>query len=178
MKAERHKLIPSVYAGIILKEKRFGNPDFVTYSVPTIIRVRSGKHDSSTARSHAIDLDHVINSAIFSSLAKTEPGEENEARKVNPVIVLSTDGGPDENPRFEKMIQFGIMQSKNSDLDALFIVTNAPGRSAYNRVERRMAPLSHQLSDVILEHEHYGSHLDNQGRTIDSDLEKNKFEHA
>ena len=27
------------------------------------------------------------------------------------------------------------------DLDALFVVTNAPGRSAYNRVGRRMAPL-------------------------------------
>lgn len=64
------------------------------------------------------------------------------------------------------------------DLDALFIACNAPGRSAYNRVERRMAPLSKALSGMILPHDHYGTHLDSQGRTIDLDLEKTNFSHA
>lgn len=64
------------------------------------------------------------------------------------------------------------------NLDALFVVTNAPGRSAFNRVERRMAPLSRELAGLILPHEKFGSHLDSQGRTIDRDLEKKKFRHA
>lgn len=41
-----------------------------------------------------------------------------------------------------------------------------------------MAPLSHQLAGIVLEHDHYGSHLDNQRNTIDEDLEKRNFMHA
>lgn len=63
-------------------------------------------------------------------------------------------------------------------MDALFIVTNAPGRSAYNPVERRLAPLGHATAGVILEHGHYGSHLNDQGQTIDKDLEKRNFKFA
>lgn len=63
-------------------------------------------------------------------------------------------------------------------MDALFLVTNAPGRSAYNPVERRMAPLSSQLSGVILKPDHYGSHLNNRGKTIDETLERKNFSKA
>ena len=34
-------------------------------------------------------------------------------------------------------------------LDALFVATNAPGRSAYNRVERKMSPLSSNLMSIM-----------------------------
>ena len=64
------------------------------------------------------------------------------------------------------------------DLDCLFIATNAPGGSAFNRCERRMAPLSRELSGVILDHDHFGSHLNEKGETIDNDLEVKKFEYA
>lgn len=63
-------------------------------------------------------------------------------------------------------------------MDALFVACNAPGRSAYNRVERRMAPLSRALTGIILPHENFGTHLDSQGRTIDKDLEKVNFSYA
>ncbi|XP_065172504.1 uncharacterized protein [Atheta coriaria] len=56
--------------------------------------------------------------------------------------------------------------------------TNAPGRSAFNRVERRRAPLSRELSGLILPHDSYGNHLDEQGRTKDHDLEKKNFQKA
>lgn len=71
-----------------------------------------------------------------------------------------------------------IEHFKKYNLDALFIATNAPGRSAYNRVERRMAPLSKRLTGVILPHEHFGSHLDDKGITTDDNLEKRNFQHA
>jgi hypothetical protein len=41
-----------------------------------------------------------------------------------------------------------------------------------------MAPLSRELSGVILPHEHYGSHLDSQGRTINEDMERTNFKFA
>ena len=40
-----------------------------------------------------------------------------------------------------------------SDLDALFIATNAPERSALNEVERRMAPLSRDISEMMFPQE-------------------------
>lgn len=45
--ATRHKLFPSVYAGLVLNDK-----GRLSYSGPTQIAIRTGKHDSSTAASH------------------------------------------------------------------------------------------------------------------------------
>lgn len=71
-----------------------------------------------------------------------------------------------------------IEHFRTHNLDALFIATNAPGRSAYNRVERRMAPLSRELCGVILKHDTFGTHLDAQGKTFDNTLEKKNFAEA
>ena len=87
-------------------------------------------------------------------------------------------GGGDENPRYSNTIWCAIDYFVSEGLNALFIATNAPGRSAFNRYERRMAPFSKELSGVILDHEHFGSHLDNQGNTIDPELELKNFEYA
>lgn len=51
-----------------------------------------------------------------------------------------------------------------------------PGRSALNRIERKIASLSHELSGVIFPRDHCGSHLDDQRRTID--LELRNFQNA
>jgi len=99
-------------------------------------------------------------------------------RLVKPVFVFTVDGGPDENPRYQKVIKVAIHHFLQHDLDALFIVANAPGRSAFNRVERKMAPLSRELSGLILPHDHYGSHLDKKGNTADPQLEKKNFDFA
>ena len=60
----------------------------------------------------------------------------------------------------------------SQDLDAFFLATNAPGRSAFNRVERRMVKFSKELSGVVLPHDNFGSHLNAKGKTIDKELEK------
>ncbi|CAF3189066.1 unnamed protein product [Rotaria sp. Silwood2] len=54
------------------------------------------------------------------------------------------------------------------------MVTNAPGQSAFNEVERRMAPLSHELS--VLPYNYYGNDLDESGKTIDHALELRNFQ--
>ena len=92
--------------------------------------------------------------------------------------MITVDGGPDENPRYVKVIQTAIHHFLKYNLDAIFIACNAPGRSAFNRVERRMAPLSRELSGLILEHDHFGNHLNQKLQTIDDDLEKENFKYA
>ena len=64
------------------------------------------------------------------------------------------------------------------DLDAFFLATNAPGRSAFNHVERHMVPLSHDLAGVVLPHNSFGNHLNSQNQTVDKELEVKKFAKA
>ena len=126
VKADKHKLIPSVYAGINIKPFGMGETGRITYSGPTVIRIRSGKHDSSSAAGHAMDLRYILKNEIFKSISQTTDGE------VKPVVIVCSDGGPDENPRYESVIRFAIDNFKMYDLDGYFAVTNAPGRSAFN----------------------------------------------
>ena len=80
--------------------------------------------------------------------------------------------------RYEKTINCSISYFLKHDLYAFFLATNAPGRSAFNRVERRMAPLSHDLAGVVLPHNSFGSHLNSQNETIDAELEMKNFAKA
>ena len=59
--------------------------------------------------------------------------------------------------------------------DVLIHGVNAAGLSAFNPVERRMAPLSHDLCGLILPHDTFGNHLDSSGKTTDVRLEKKNF---
>ena len=69
--ADRHKLIPSVYAGIEIKgDKVTGDPSSVTYSGPTFVAIRSGKHCSSTASTHAFDFQRLTELPEFESILK------------------------------------------------------------------------------------------------------------
>ena len=91
---------------------------------------------------------------------------------MKPVFIVTSDEGPNENARYEKFIKFAITHFRKYDLDALFLATNAPRLSAFNQIERRMAPFNRALSGIILDHDYYGSHLDDQRKTIDPDLGK------
>ena len=84
--------------------------------------------------------------------------------KAKSVMIVTVDGGSDENPRY---ILF------KSGLRCIFLATNAPGRSAFNRVELRMlVKFNKELSGVVLPHDNFGSHLNAKGETIDKELEK------
>ena len=52
------------------------------------------------------------------------------------------------------------------------------GLSAFHFIERRMAPLSVTLAGVVLPHEHYGTHLDSSGKTVDEEKELRNFQKA
>lgn len=166
--APKHKLIPSVYAAL-----NFDSKQKLTYSGPTYIAIRSGKHDSSTAHSHAVDFRTIVDRQLMKEVC-TLPNSS----ALKPIIILFSDGGPDENPRFPKTMMQAVDHFRRFDLDCFFISTNAAGYSAYNPVERRMAPLSRDLSGLILPHDAYGTHLDNQCRTFDKTLELKNFQKA
>ena len=165
---ENHKLIPSVYAAC-LPDKQI--PEQVGYSGPTFVSIRSAKHNKSSSESHRDDFNHLINLKEFKEY--THSGEE-----VKPLIFVSVDGGPDEAPKNSKTLLVWADTFKKLDLDACFIFTRAPGSSAYNPVERRMAPLSKMTASVILPYDTFGNHLNSSHKTVDLDLEKENFKAA
>lgn len=134
--------------------------------------IRSAKHASSTAYAHALDFERLKDVSSFAPVLKTSTGD------VKPVVIITVDGGPDENPRYAKSIEVAIHNFKFNNLDALFLATNAPGRSAFNLVERRMAPLSRQMTGLVLPYDKWGNHLNSKGETIDDELERKNFRHA
>lgn len=167
--ASKHKLIPSVYAALKIEN------DAVSYSGPTYIAIRSGKHDKSTSMGHADDLYRLLQLDEMKPFTQVE----NETAPVyKPIMILLVDGGPDEGPRFPKTLTSAAINFKRCNFDALFMATHAPGQSASNPVERRMAPLSKDLCGVILPHDVYGSHLDKSGKTVNIELEKKNFQKA
>ena len=174
--ASHHKLKPSVYALCTINPLLVGYPEAVSYSGPTAIRVRSCKHDKSTCKSHLADLMQL--------LTGVDCGEEWKSTTVDaegntrPVLIMRPDGGPDQNPRHEKNQNAYGKLFKDLNLDALIIALYPEGFSAFNPVERRMAPLSWELIGVIFEHEHFGRHLNSAKETIDVDLEKKNFAYA
>ena len=69
------------------------------------------------------------------------------------------DGGPDEALKKQQNLTSWIKMFLKYNLDALFVFTHVPGSSAYNPVERRMAPLSKHTAGLILPFNTYGTHL-------------------
>eukprot|EP00122_Pirum_gemmata_P001778 Pgem_evm1s1604 len=124
--AAGHKLIPSVYAPLLIDNKN----KKLTYNGPTKIKIRSLKHDSSTAFSHGRDIKELLDDDEYKEFTRCEDG------KVKSILFHLVDGGPDESPRSPKTLRMAYQLFKKYDLDAIYIATEAPGRSAYNIVER------------------------------------------
>jgi hypothetical protein len=113
------------------------------------------------AYAHGLGFERVLQLPEFDELSKKRDSV------VKPVLIFTVDGGPNENPRYQKKIEVGVHHYLQNDLNLLFIATNAPERSAVNRFERKMAPLSRELSGLIIPHDNFGSPLDDQRITID-----------
>ena len=84
----RHMLIPSVYG--VCEIKVNGE---LSYSGNTFIRIRSGKHNSSSAHTHASANTHVYDmKEVFESSNLAERS----------IFILSNDGEQDEASRYSK----------------------------------------------------------------------------
>ena len=160
------KLIPSVYASCLQKEDQS-----IGYSGPTFTAIRSGKHDKSCAASHMEDFRSLIQAEEFQTACKN-------GDNIKPLVFVSVDGGPDEAPKNTQALAAWTKDFTDFDFDCMCLFTHAAGSSAYNPVERRMAPLSKDTAGVILPFDTYGNHLNNSNKTVDEDLEKENFKAA
>jgi hypothetical protein len=83
--------------------------------------------------------------------------------------------GPDNNTRYPRTLAAAIDKFKKYNLDALIIVNQAPGQTLFSVVQRRLAPMSQDLAGLILPHDHFGTHLNDNGLTEEAELEKENF---
>ncbi|RIB29153.1 hypothetical protein C2G38_2156113 [Gigaspora rosea] len=120
---------------------------------------------------HAEDISSLVSDNQYSGILKIN-------NNVKPIWISLVDGGPDENPRHFKNIQSYCKLFRKFDLDYLTICMHAPGQSKYNPVERSMFTLSGKLARIILPINHFGNHLDSQGKVIDTELATQNLRYA
>ena len=86
------------------------------------------------------------------------------------ILIFMSDGASGKVPRYLKPLQTAATLFKELELDVVLHGVNAAGLTAFNPVERRMTPLSHDLVEIVLPHDSYSNHLDETGKTIDVEL--------
>ena len=95
--------------------------------------------------------------------------------EIRPIWILLVDGGSDENPRHLKNIKMYSQLFQKFNLDYLTVRTHAPRQSKYNPVERGMVTLSGKLAGITLPIDHFGTHLNTQGKVINPELALQNF---
>jgi hypothetical protein len=117
-----------------------------------------------------MDFDCVVKLKEFEKTARNHIGV------IKPIIIMGVDSiEPNDYTRFPKTLVSSIKKFKKYNLDALFIITQAAGQTAFNVCERRLASLSQDLTGLVLPHDYFGTHLNVSGYTIDAELEKRNF---
>ncbi|CAF1129204.1 unnamed protein product [Adineta ricciae] len=160
-----HQLKPTVYASCIIDEV-----GVVTDAGPTYVSIRSAKHDRMSIDCEEVDFEQVVKLKEFEKTARNHIGE------VKPIIIMNVDNiDPMNYTRFSRTLYSSIQKFKKYNLDVFILVTQTPGQAIFASCERRLALLSHDLSGLVLPHNHYGTHLNISGITVDAELEKLNF---
>ncbi|CAF1599177.1 unnamed protein product [Rotaria sp. Silwood1] len=162
---KHHQLTPCIYAASVIDDT-----GLIGYAGPTYVSIRSAKHDRLTHETHAIDIDRLMQLKEFEKFSRDHLG------RIKPILVLNVDSNNlENNTRYLKTLSTAIDQFKKYNLDALFIINQAPGQALFNIIERRLSPMSHDLAGLILPHDHFGTHLNDGGLTEHAELEKENF---
>ena len=90
----------------------------MSYSGPTYVAIRSGKHSSSTAFSHSLYMEKLFQLSDFDTITKTAD------KQIKSVVIITVDGGPDENPKYLIVINTALHHFVDKNFDALFIACN------------------------------------------------------
>lgn len=69
-----------------------------------------------------------------------------DRKTVKPIVIFTVDGGPDENPRYQKVIDVAIHHFVQHDLDTLFVAKNAPGPMGVPAYQFRVESTSYYLA--------------------------------
>lgn len=157
-----------VYASCVIDEI-----GVVTNIGPTYVSIRSAKHDRIGMESTDMDFDQVVKLKEFEKTARNHIGE------IKPIIIMSVDDlEPNNYTCFPKTLYSAIQRFKKYNLDALLIVTQAPGQSIFGVAERRIALFGQDLTGLVLPHNYFGAHLNISGLTVDAELEMANLKRA
>ena len=160
------KLIPSVYLMINQNES---NDELRTEKLAIFVCSQWSLGTSSLT--HMQDLESLASNSQYDDVLKTNG-------TIRPIWILLVDGGPDENPRHLKNIKSYCQLFRKFDLDFLSVRAHAPGQSKYNPVERGMTTLSGKLAGITLPIDHFGTHLNSQGKVIDPELAARNYRYS
>ena len=149
-----------------LKKKTYSR-EAVTYCGPTYVAITNANHSQSSALHNLHDMKHIHLLDEFSASFKNKGNDK-------PAMIVTVDDGPDKNTRYMRTMECAIDFFLTYDIDALLIATNTSGYSTKELV----VPLNKEMAGLILDHKHFGTHLNSKGETIDKDLELINFEHA
>lgn len=64
---------------------------------------------------------------------------------------------------------------KNDHIDYVIAACNSAGLSVFYFIEQRMVPLSKELSGIVLPHDFFATHLNENGKTINNVKELENF---
>ena len=95
-----HKLTPSVIGVMEIKETIYSR-EAVTYSGPTYVAIRSAKHSQSSALHHLQDMKRIRSLDEFGGSYKNQGNDK-------PVMIVTVDDGPEENPRYMKTMECAL----------------------------------------------------------------------
>ena len=133
VKSSNYKLIQSFYASLRTNDNCCGSADAVNKVGDALIFVRSAKHYTSTAASHYEDFVRLFDDAALTDSVRNKKGD------IKPVIIVHSDGCPDENIRYiTTIVTYSILFCKYK-FDVLCVCMTAPGSSCYNEAERVMS---------------------------------------
>lgn len=167
-----HKLIPSVNLICDIDDNMFGDYSAVKSTGTVYVAVRSNYHSKTSPSTHQNDLLYMFNDAELGKSLKSSDG------LMKPVYLQHNDGGTDLQIRNEKTIKRYLTLFQEYKLDYLCVSQSAPDMSFINKAERFMAFLSFKLSGLVLDHQHYGNHLDKNKKVVDEDLCKKNLYRA
>ena len=87
-------------------------------------------------------------------------------------VILRSDNGPNEAPSNPSTRAEMTLLFIKFDFVLLLLASLTSGYSLFNPCERRMAPLSRMLTGVLLDHKHFGSHLNSEKQTVDDNMKR------
>ncbi|CAG8830526.1 13953_t:CDS:2, partial [Gigaspora margarita] len=117
---------------------------------------------------HTKDISSLVSNDQYFGILKIN-------NNIKSILILLVGRGPNENPCYFKNIQSYCKPFRKFNLDYLTVHMHALEQSKYNPVERGMSILSSKLAGIILPINHFGNHLDSQGKTIDTKLAAQNF---
>lgn len=133
--------------------------DRLTYSGPTNLSIQFLKQDKVDSYAGFDELNFILGLDSFKPFLI----QNNDDLKLTWVFTRDGQDGPQFPTTWKAWIRF----FKESNVDFIVAGCNATSIFGYHFIEQRTATLSKRLAGIVLLHDTYGTHLDDNGKTTD-----------